>query len=403
MRKVRVTRCSYRPVRFDKGGDGKGQLLVRAEADGFAGKSVGVRGTVWSLSAIAAGPMVQPTREQLLRRAYEIGYLVSLLTAALMVLLGFAVVMLVRRRQRSVKADEDLLRAAGKRRLGVLPFAVLLSGASIVFLVLFWIVTVKLALSYGPGHAPVAANEAASSGTPVASARPGRNEMRLVNVVLDDSGVYVNGRLVAPAQAIPSDKLERFEPLAAAIGDFYARREDLEWPGLIEKHVRISSRTSAVRAASAIMTFAQAGRGGGMHVHVDETEFKLEYLGALPIPKESFLYLTPQSPRGFVLERQQILRDPRSPGPACRRRSQSLSLATVGEITSAVAKLCGATPVDCVDHVELGLASDRTFGETIPWLLAAMREASFPYVRFVDEGVTPIADAVACGDGGRSD
>ena len=90
-----------------------------------------------------------PTHAEVLSRAYEIGTHVGQAATVLAVLLAVLIWALVWRRSRRIKAEKDVLLAVSKRPLGVLPFAALLIGAGVLFIVLFCAVTMRLALSQG--------------------------------------------------------------------------------------------------------------------------------------------------------------------------------------------------------------------------------------------------------------
>lgn len=230
--------------------------------------------------------------------------------------------------------------------------------------------------------------------------------LRTPSVVVTAGGIQVNGRRVAGPDALPQDDLRPIEPLAAVLHELDARlmSSGLRGPIAARASVAIDPDVPPLAAGSVLLTVARA-HYREMTVRVATTAFRATYLFSSPLlPTESDLYFAPHAPSGFAVHRETITRNLQSGGPPCRKRSSSRVLASERDIDPAAAKLCGASTVDCIDHVVFALPAKGTFGETILWIAAALktRPLSAPQLAFVVEGTDPFPDAIECADAGQS-
>jgi hypothetical protein len=204
-----------------------------------------------------------PTRAESLGHAYEIGTRVGQATTVLAVLLAVLIGTLVWRRSLRIKAEKDVLLAVGKRPLGVLPFAALLVGAGLLFLVLFCTVTLRLALSQGEGDGSTSESPPTALGGELTGKETttAHDELGSLRIVLDGTGITVQGKLVAPPP-ISSDKLGQIEPVAAVIHEFHARREALEAPGMARPLRLVGPAKGALGALFPIIAKPVSSAGG---------------------------------------------------------------------------------------------------------------------------------------------
>jgi hypothetical protein len=339
------------------------------------------------------------TRDEVLARSYRIGEAVGQATLLLAVVITVLIVWLARKRRLWLDAHRDALLALERRPLGVGLFAGILSIAGVAFLIVFPMVALRCALRGREDERSAA--DAQPSGEVEGfrgdAAAAELTDLRSLRVAFDESGLFLNDKLVEPRAAIAPDRVMLLEPLAAAIRARQDRREALE-VSLTIYTVAISPTMPAAGAASVLLT-TERSAGRGMKVSVGAQPLSFLYLS--PSPHESYFYLAPARPRGFTLEWQRVVRDMKGSGHACRERSGPVAVSDEQGLAVAAKKLCAKT-IDCADHVELGLPPDRTFGEVLPFLTTALSQIRFPYVRFLEDGKVPIPDATLCPDGGSS-